>query len=105
MSNREGRAGRRGVPAHTLAAFLDHYTYTGHNPSLTNDWRVPVPLDRLRRINGVHLDDSWVRSIRRWRNGQVKFVSTKGLAEALLRFGFDLPEFHRWAKAHDLPIT
>lgn len=102
MPNRDGRAGRRGVPATTVAAFLDHYTYTGFNPTITPVDGDPV---RCRRINGKRLSPSWQRTIRRYRNGQVKHVSPRSLLALLHNFGFDLAEFHRWARAEGLPIT
>lgn len=93
--NRSGAAGRRGTPGTTLAAFLDHYTYTAHNSEGK----------AVRAINGAWLTLSWQRSIRRWRNGDVKRVSVMGLAHALETFGFETPWFHKWAKDRDLPVA
>ena len=100
-NNKYGAAGKGGVPAGTLVAFLDAYTYEGHNPSI-------APVDgenvRARRINGIKIPAPIQRSIRRWRNGQVERVSTRGLCHVLDTFGFTLPWFHQWAKLHRKPV-
>lgn len=98
--NSYGAAGKRGVPASTLVAFLDHYTYEGYNPSFP-----PAGNRRQKRINGVPITAVMQRTIRRYRNGAVDRVSTKGLAHILDVFGFDLPWFHGWCKLHRKPVT
>jgi hypothetical protein len=104
--NRTGAAGRKGVPAATVVAFLDHYTYTGTEYNGVGEHGALAPVGpRVKRINGVTIPTSTQRSIRRWRNGQVQYVSAKGLAQVLLTFGFDLPHFHGWCKLHRRPIT
>lgn len=90
--NRTGAAGRKGVPAATVVAFLDHYTYDDADT-------------RRKRINGVLVTDSHVRAIRRWRNGHVDYVSVKGLASVLATYEFSLPWFHKWCRLHRKPIT
>lgn len=98
-NNKFGAAGRRGVPASTLIAFLDAYTYEGFNPTLP-----PPQNQRAKRINGIIIPTSIQRSIRRWRNGQVEHISVRGLAHVLDTFGFTLVWFHQWCKLHRKPI-
>lgn len=88
-NNRYGAAGRKGVPASTLVAFLDHYTYdTRHGKRLNSH-----PF-------GAHL----ARQVRRWRH-EGGLVSAHTVLTTLISFGFDLAWFHTWAKRHRKPIT
>jgi hypothetical protein len=99
--NRYGAAGKHGVPASTVVAFLDHYTYEGRDPFAPYiDGR-----DRAKRINGKAISPLMQRTIRRYRNGAVDHVSVKGLSHVLTEFGFDLAWFHGWCKLHRKPIT
>jgi hypothetical protein len=90
-NNRYGAAGRRGIPAETVVAFLDHYASLGAK--------------RPRTINGEPISAATQRSIRRWRNGQVDRVSERGLAHVLDEFGFDRTWFEKWAKLHRKPVA
>lgn len=104
--NKYGRAGKSGVPAATLVAFLDYYTYEGTDATGIGPGGIPVPVGpRVKRINGMSIPAPLQRAIRRWRNGQVEHVSPTGLAHTLASFGFDLPWFHGWCKLHRKPIT
>lgn len=102
-NNKYGAAGRGGVPAETVVAFLDHYTYEGYNPT-GRETAATVDLGRTKRINGRKITVSMQRTIRRYRNGQVTHVSPKGLLHVLVEYGFDLPWFHGWCKLHRKPI-
>lgn len=92
-NNKYGRGGKRGVPAPTIVAFLDHYTYTteGARPQ--------------KRINGRHVIPSDQRQIRRWRNGETDVVNAERLATFLVSYGFEIAWFHQWAKKNKLPIV
>jgi hypothetical protein len=104
--NKYGRAGKRGVPASTVVAFLDHYTYEGLNPEPVRVGQLGSPDNgRAKRINGITISAATQRAIRRWRNGQVEHVSVLGVSHVLAEFGFDLPWFHGWCKLHRKPIT
>ena len=89
-NNRYGAAGRRGVPAASVAAFLDYYSY-------------PDGDTRRRRINGSFTDKAVQRTIRRYRNGQVGRVSESALKVLLGTFGFDRRWFDQWCKLHRKP--
>lgn len=103
--NSYGAAGKGGVPAGTLVAFLDHYTYAGYNPQIDPvNYGTEANL-HAKRINGVKISPATQRMIRRWRNGQVDRVSAKGLVHVLTEFGFDLAWFHGWCKLHRKPLT
>lgn len=82
-NNKFGAAGRNGTPAREVVEFLDHYTYPDED---TN----------RKRINGVLIADSDVRSIRRWRNGQVENVSHAALERLLHRHGFTEAWYGEW---------
>jgi hypothetical protein len=107
-NNKYGAAGRGGVPASTVVAFLDHYVHEGYSPEAQAAAKSNVILPgynhRTKRINGVPIPVSIQRSVRRWRNGDVERVSAKGLAHVLDTFGFTLAWFHGWAKLHRKPI-
>lgn len=104
--NKYGRAGKGGVPAETLIAFLDHYTYEGAEYNGVGPHGALAPVGPRRKfINGKQIPVSIQRSIRRWRHGQVEHVSTAVLLQVLTAFGFDLAWFHGWCKLHRKPIV
>jgi hypothetical protein len=90
--NRTGRAGRGGVNAETIVAFLDYYTY-------------PDEDTRRKRINGHLLSAAQVRQIRRWRNGHTTHVNPAAWLRFLHELEFNLPWFHTWCKQHNRKVT
>lgn len=90
-NNRYGRAGRRAVPAATVIAFLDAYTYEEEGGR--------------KRINGKAILEADQRQIRRWRNGATGGVNPNRLVPFLVCYDFTLPWFHKWCKLHRKPLT
>lgn len=97
-NNRFGAAGRGGVPADTILAFLNHYTYEASDP----EQGVP---QRSKFINGRRIPESHKRTIRRLRSGDSTHVSARLLVEYLTFYGFDLPWFQGWCKLHRKALT
>jgi len=97
-NNRYGAAGKGGIPAPTLLAFLDHYTYEA-------DDNLHQPGSRAKFLNGKRVPDEHRRSIRRYRSGDTTHVSAGHLFKVLTYYGFDLPWFQGWAKLHRKPLT
>lgn len=71
------------VDAADLAAFIDYRTdlQTGGRPIRTRSY-----------VNGIAVADSDRRMIRRWRNGQVKRVTTRAANALLQRYRISTQE-------------
>jgi hypothetical protein len=89
-NNRRGRAGKGGVPAASVVAFLDHYTYTHARHKYINGEVIPEPLRR---------------QIRRWHHQHTAGVNPAYLLVVLEQLRFNIAWFHAWCKERGYPVT